>query len=291
MAFGKSTTFVEPPSNLALMKYDGIVLSAEGPGQASMLLEHIAAKLTSVKIADNMVFNIYHSGEQVPNVPNIRIMVSANGWDVTESTGYENRTQCPKGKIVCGSDKAYHYTVSCRTRTATAAGRLTASNKEGGAIFSKRENLTRSSKVCSGEGGGLEEPDALLSRAANDLAESLIGEFTPHNVKKPLDLVEETKDLDDATNEKMKQAYRLAAGNDIQSALAIYKSIFDRGVINSALYFNAGLCEQALGNFQNADSLYAMAVSSGNTPEDEIKKYRTQISDWLAKGVLAITKK
>jgi hypothetical protein len=290
---GTSIIFIEPPSSQEMVNYRQLVLQLNPSKPADPLISILETKLTNLRINQAVYF------KQVTFTPPpmdvlkeqkwALVEISTNQWITNESSGNETRTQCPKGKIVCKDSDAAHFTVSCRTRAALVSAKISIKD-----TLSKATLVTdvasdkEESKICQGEGGNLEAPESLLGKAADAVANKLMVKFIPTSKKQASELIEDDSSLPDSSA-KLKQAYRLAASGNIQTALKIYNQLIAGGISNGVVLFNAAYCEHAQGHYKNALELYKKALSAPNAPSDTIEKLQIIASDFVAAGIDSAT--
>jgi hypothetical protein len=290
MAMGsESILFVGPSAAPNMAPYRNLLLQSASPNMPNPLLPVIESKLTGLRVNQNVYF-----AEVARTLPPPAVMrkkkwalvdVSTNQWVVSNTDGYENRTQCPKGKFACKDATAAHYAVFCRTRKASVSARLLVRDALSRAtLVSDGASSQVESKVCNDVGGNLDEPEMLLGRAADAVAGQLVAKFAPSVTKQPLELLDSDA-AQPELGEQLKQAYRLAAGGNIPAALNIYNKVIAEHAPNGTVLFNAAYCQHAQGHYKLALDLYQQAKAAPNAPNDLIAKYQVSVSDYVAAGI------
>jgi len=290
---GGSIIFIEPPTSQDMVNYRYLVLQPTPPKTSDPLLPILETSLTGLRINQAVYFKQITA--TLPPTEALKeqkwavIDVSTGQWATNETAGNETRTQCPKGKFACKDSEAAHYSVSCRTRTATVSAKLVIRDAVTKAtLVSDVASGNAESKVCQDSSGSLDAPEAVLGRAASAVVSKLVAKFTPATKKQPLELVEDDSSLPEAS-EQLKQAYRLAAGGNIQTALKIYNKLIAENKSNGAVLFNAAYCEHAQGHYKTALELYKKAKDAPNAPKEIIEKLQLSASDLVAAGIDSAT--
>ncbi len=287
-----NTTFVIPSENADATKYHVFAINSGGGEESAGVAEAIEKRFASIKINDKPYFaQIYRDvGVKAGSFDFATIAVDAGRSSFSEDSGLENRVKCPKGKIVCSDDKAYHYTVRCVTRKAfTPVSINVRDGATGASIYSDRKDVTSESKLCSDTGGSLQSGNALVVSNYETVANNLASRFAPRFERRSLDLVSSDDSITGENADKLKAAYELASKNDLAGASKIYDEMNAAIPNKGVLLFNMGYCRQAIGEYAKANELYEMASRAEAPPKEEIAKYHDETKVWINKGITTLS--
>ncbi|RTK97629.1 MAG: hypothetical protein EKK59_08915 [Neisseriaceae bacterium] len=290
---GSSVTFVEPPESRELQQVNALALSASGA--ANQLLPDIQRQLGSAKVGQEPYFKAVTAGAASAgdNLKWADVAVSATLGNVREERFTENKFRCPGNKVVnkCSSKEAVQYQAQCQSRTINGEANLIAKDRASGrALLTRNANKSLSSKVCNDENGSLETAESLQQRLQAELSKELIAGLTPKYIKRPLDLIEDSKSMSEQDNAKLGRYYKLAASGSLDSACKGYQGMQNDTPGNGIVLFNLGYCEHVVGNFLQAKQLYARAGQSGNVTPDLLAKYAGEADDWVGQGIAKVAK-
>ncbi|MBV1919959.1 MAG: tetratricopeptide repeat protein [Pseudomonadales bacterium] len=290
MMVGKSIVFVEPPKATELATINSLIVSPSNTSSAKISNE-VRRNLVSTKIGNQSYFKRVVTDERdevrSSDLNWANIAISSDQPNIHESSSSEDRFRCPgKGTIrTCSSDEAQHYSVSCQTRFANASATITAKDSAtSNILFTRTISGEKKSKICSDTGGNMASSESLKQALTIMLARDLIQDVIPTVVERPLDLIDDEGSLSEQEKSLLSITYNMAGEGQIEKALENYTKMLASHPSNATLLFNAGYCEQALGNFEKANTLYTQA--SKNSPTLSIlAKYHNETKSWLAKGV------
>lgn len=285
---GGSIQFIEPPAVQETANYRSLVLQHTAEKNSEALQTTLQNALKSLRVNQAPYFR--EVGTTPPAADALKerkwatLEVSATQWAIDDSTVSETRNACTsKVKMLCKDEDIK--TVSCKQRTVTVSGKVSLRDTATNAVLttdSASESLQ--SKACADSGGEPDSADSMVTKAADAVAAKLIAKFTPRMTKRALDLIEDDSSLAGAS-EKLKQAYRLASGGNVQVALKLYHQLIADGMVNGVVLFNAAYCEQALGHFKAATELYKKAKAAPKAPLDKMEKLNATASDYVALGI------
>lgn len=281
---GKSVVFVEPITAKQVAPYRQVLLTGSGNG-GSELLATLEQQMHDTKVNGMPYYNqILRSGKKGSGW--MQLDASVIQWQVNPGVVTESRSKCLNNKMVCTGSQGVSYNVTCNVLTATVTARLRVSDAATDSLLGSK-NLTesRSSKTCTGEGGTLSTPQALLQETIDGLVPRLLADFVPKQVKRPLDLKQDDPVLAPESRAQFTHAYQQAAAGDIVTAGEIYQRLLKAGNDKNAnVLFNAAFVEHAQGHFAAADKLYQQAAQLPQPP-DELQKYATEAHNWVMTGV------
>lgn len=130
----------------------------------------------------------------------------------------------------------------------------------------------------------------LKLQARQDLEGKLVSALMPQVERKPIDLVKTVDGADAPTQARLADAWKLATSGQVPQALQVYQDLLGRGEGGAQVAFNAGYCEQALGNFAAADADYRKALALGGADSTSVRKYQTETAQWLTMGVRSVAR-
>ena len=289
MLTGGSVQFVMPADSLQLAGFRTVATSAKSPA-AQGLQGNVEQLLTDAKVGGTPLFKQVLRADQTLDLkePFATLELTVEQGAVNEQAFTETRTQCLNNKLVCKNDQARHYQVSCQSRIATARGSLVAvDGLKHSQLTTRSGSVQTTSQVCADGGGSLEDAATLSGRAMAQLAQKLVGDFLPKYEKRPIDLVESDDAADPAVNANLKQAYRLASGGDLPTALRVYQSITNGGYSSGVVLFDTAFCFHAMGKFAAAKEAYAQAAAASK-PSSDFSKLKLEVDDWIARGVTSV---
>lgn len=291
---GNNLMFVEPPESKELQPVNALALNQSGPGAA--VLTEMQKQLGSAKIGNepyykSVIIGSPQNGDKL-NWGDVNVTVTMS--PVRDARTQEVRFRCPGTKVVnkCKSEEAIQYQVVCQSRTISGEANLSAKDVSKNRILLTRyASKNAESKVCSDESNSsVDTAEALQQRLSQDMARSLVAGLTPTYVKRPIDLVEDAKTLNEADNTKLASYYKLAAKGSLDGACKGYQEMLEQAPNNGVLLFNLGYCNHAKGNFAQAKQLYTRAAQSGNAPVELLAKYSAETDDWLGQGINKVGK-
>lgn len=240
------------------------------------MLNYLEGRLAEIKVNSKPYYAKIYREANIKSVDFdvAMIQVDVGQTSLSQRTGTEVRTQCPKGKIACNDKDAAHYSVNCVTRTAATPISINVRDGASGTlIWSDRQAATAESKVCSDTGGSLKESAELQGENIAWAGSRLLAKFTPKKDKRALELIEEDASLKDKVAERVKMAYDFAAKQDMDSACKTYDDIAQSTPNSGIILFNMGYCKQAEGYFGQAKELYEKESNADAPPKDLITKY------------------
>lgn len=217
-----------------------------------------------------------------------------------ESGSYKDpRKECLSYYKDGGCAQWRYYEVTCNTTQAAVAANLNIVNVETGSIiYGDTISKTYSGDSCKAGTTNLGlmvlkgEPESILSKGqaldklASDIASEFTYKLTPHYVHFRVTLID-ALDVEDASDEQVKKfesALEYIKAGRMNKAEKILTALSDEFEGKSyVVAYDVGVVYEALGQFDKAKKLYAMADELTVEPNEEINAGILRIDDLIAK--------
>jgi tetratricopeptide (TPR) repeat protein len=235
---------------------------ADAPGKIFKIIERsrLQQVLSEQNLRDAGVIDDAQAA-QVGKVLGIDVIITGNvTHSVAQRDEWEERTYTVNKRKVTQK-------VLCTTREVAVDCNMRIIDVNTGEIrLSESTRPVVNDSWCQGDGGGLQTEEALISKALERLAPSLVALFEPygHDVKIEL---EKVKTPDNADSKLAEVAAEAADAGNLNQAYAIYSSLYQKDNFNVQLLYNLGVLYEVTGSLPKAREKY----ETGRMLKDEDK--------------------
>lgn len=177
----------------------------------------------------------------------------------------ENRKDKKKG----------NYTVDCNKRAASAFATIRIIKVETGQVIGSKQAMKKEEqKKCEGDyGSDLPTPETSVDKCLQPIALELVNYFAPRFDQQKLEFAKIEGDAYKRFSETAKDALDRY---DLDTAYLQYVAIIEQDPYNHAALFNAGVLEEAVGNYKQAVEKYAMSAKL-KSKEDKYTKAQNRV--------------
>ncbi len=292
VAFGGGIDFIQPPRQLQMTRYTNLVIHDDGSPDAHQLGAVLAGAASASVVQGKPYFTVLQNTSALRARAGLLLDVGPVQVASEDTYSHEQRRMCRHDKPGCDDNDKVDVSVPCLTRTVTATGSITAIDAgTRRVVFVETDSAsTTSVKQCIGDDGTIPDRAGLRLQARQALEGKLVSALVPQTVRKPIDLVKSIDGADPRIQARLALAWNLATNHQVPQALQTYQDLLGHGEGGAQVAFNAGYCEQALGDFAAADADYRKALALGGANSTRAARYQAETAQWLAMGVRSVAR-
>jgi len=259
---------------------------ADAPGKIFKVIERsrLQQVLSEQNLRDSGVIDDAQAA-QVGKVLGIDVIITGNvTHSVAQHGEWEQRTYTVKKQKVTKN-------VMCTTREVAVDCSMRIIDVNTGEIkLSESVRPVENDKWCQDDTGGLLTEEALVSKALEHLAPSLVTMFEPygHDVKIEL---EKVKTPDNADGKLAEEAAEAADAGNLNRAYAIYSSLYQKDNFNVQLLYNLGVLYEVTGSLPKAREKYETGrmLKDGDRFRDGLARLTEADAAWSYYSKMGVT--
>lgn len=239
------------------------VVPGSGQGAASLATQ-LEARLSKVTVDDKAFYSTLKAKDPARQAV---FEISSTAWNVVDARETQERSRC----IDKSCKNMQTYKVSCTVRKATVGGLIRLKNRFD-VIATRDASGVAESTQCQGESGTLSDPSLLLGQASSTVLDVFQNALAVRTAQKRLRLLEADGDISNVEHRKrFAEAVEFSKAGRMDRACPIYDELIEVATGSVAVFYNAGFCAQARGDWRQAYQLYSKADSNSVKPWPELK--------------------
>lgn len=261
---------IVPPK---LVEAGGLKTVAIVPGSgngANSVATELESRLSAVQVDDKPYYQIVPASD--PSRQGV-FEVNVTTWAVSDDRETQTRFDCVDDKC----KKTRERKLNCTVRKGTVGSLIRLRDRSGKLLATRNSSGVATSTQCAGEQGTLLTPPEMLGQAVGELMKTVQDELAVRTLTKRVNLLNDVTGIDGANVARFKSALDFAKGGRLlDRACPIFEELSESEPRSVAVYYNAGFCAQAKGDWRQAYTLYAKADAGTTQPVEQLKAVLTE---------------
>lgn len=267
LGFGTCVPVVVPPAMPEAARVRVVAVTAEPSTKAStQVAAQLENTLSKVRVNEELFYTIVRPGD--PKAEGV-FEVTVDTATVNDSRTTETRCRDSK-KILCLKESEQR-TVSCTERKATVGATVRLRVRKDNSTATHKAANSGTSKACQGESGGLTDSNTMMGDAIAGLSRGFSDTLAIRTEIRPVRMMTDEVGIRSAEAKKsFATANAFMRAGRLDRSCAVYQEMIEAERNSVALFFNAGFCAEARGDWATANSLYRAADQLTTTPNSEL---------------------